>query len=213
MDAPFLSILSPTHFQLRSSPTAGVVAWQVSKPALLWSRQCGNRLWALPQPGTTSLGQGPLLSQELFWNEDSFPEKCSSKINITSRTHKKKTQRFHSHWHFLMRKKKKKSWWKVTFWLNSPANFHSKDECLTLTMWSADRALERCRPCPKALACFSILLTSCRLCCCHLVHWPLKLGSVWTCSSPAVSSSCTPRLRWFSCCTVCPQSSLAVKSK
>lgn len=103
---PLSSPLSPTHFQQCSSPIVGVAAWQVSKPALLWSRQCGNLLWALPQPGTAALRHGPLLSQELFWNEDSFPEKCSSKINIvTSCTHTEKTQRFHSCWHFLMRKK------------------------------------------------------------------------------------------------------------
>lgn len=81
-----------------------------------------------------------------------------------------------------------------------------------LTKLPAAEVLERCSLCPEALACFSPLLTSCRLHCCHLVHWPLKLGSVWTRSSPAVSSFCVPGLR-FRCCTVCPQSSLAVNSK
>lgn len=56
-------------------------------------------------------------------------------------------------------------------------------------------------------------LTTYRLGDCNSVHLLLKLGSDWTHSKPALSISCAPQQRWFSYCTVCLQSCLAVKSK
>lgn len=125
---PLSSPLSPTHFQQCSSPIVGVAAWQVSKPALLWSsvETCYGLCHSLALPHCVMVLSCPKNYSEM---KTPFLRNVPAKSTSLPAAHTRRKPKDFTHAGIFWWEKK--SWWKVTFWPNSPADFHSTDKCLT----------------------------------------------------------------------------------
>lgn len=127
-----------THFQLFSGLIIGVLAWLVRDPAAALKHECGNLHLALSQPGPALLGQGPEHHSE---TKNPFLTEAPAKPAALPGTRTKKTQRFCSHWHFLM---KSNFGMKSDFLIKVPSQFSQQGWvyhfCYVTDHWSAGMA-------------------------------------------------------------------------
>lgn len=124
---------SPPHFQLFSSPTLGALAWLGTDPAPAptpgsvpacgtpWST--GGWVAAFSRPNQRCEMKKP--------SPKKIPAKQQRSQKRASPTEPKDFAHTGAFWWKAI------FWWKVIFWWKHPANFHSKDECVTLAMQPA----------------------------------------------------------------------------